>query len=53
MTPRDEMHSASFVFGAEGLINSTQGWNRGVAFLFGLLSVQWTMTVSTSSVWGA
>ncbi|GJE92871.1 amino acid permease [Phanerochaete sordida] len=44
MTPRHEMHSASFVFGSEGLINNTQGWNSGVAFLFGLLSVQWTMT---------
>lgn len=48
MTPRSEMHQASFVFGSDGLINSTGGWNSGVAFLFGLLSVQWT--VSTSSL---
>ncbi|KAG8688291.1 hypothetical protein FRC08_011510 [Ceratobasidium sp. 394] len=38
------MHSASYVFGSEGVINQTGGWNSGVAFLFGLLSVQWTMT---------
>lgn len=44
MTPRSEMHRASFVFGSEGIINNTGGWNTGVAFLFGLLSVQWTMT---------
>lgn len=44
MTPRSEMHSASFVFGSEGMINSTAGWNSGVAFLFGLLSVQWTVS---------
>ena len=44
MTPRSEMHSASYVFGAEGLINGTGGWNNGISFLLGLLSVQWTMT---------
>ena len=44
MTPRSDMHSASYVFGAEGLINGTGGWNNGVSFLLGLLSVQWTMT---------
>jgi len=43
-TPRHEMHSASYVFGSAGLINQTGGWNTGLAFLFGLLSVQWTMT---------
>ncbi|KAI0327342.1 APC amino acid permease [Cubamyces sp. BRFM 1775] len=43
-TPRSEMHSASYVFGSEGFINQTGGWNNGIAFLFGLLSVQWTMT---------
>lgn len=43
-TPRHEMHSASYVFGSEGIINQTGGWNDGLAFLFGLLSVQWTMT---------
>ncbi|KAI0339089.1 APC amino acid permease [Trametopsis cervina] len=43
-TPRSEMHSASYVFGSEGFVNQTGGWNGGLAFLFGLLSVQWTMT---------
>ena len=43
-TPRSEMHSASYVFGSEGVINSTGGWPSGIAFLLGLLSVQWTMT---------
>ncbi|TFK48319.1 APC amino acid permease [Heliocybe sulcata] len=43
-TPRSEMHAASYVFGSEGLINQASGWNGGIAFLFGLLSVQWTMT---------
>ncbi|KAI0772450.1 APC amino acid permease [Trametes elegans] len=43
-TPRSEMHSAKYVFGSEGFINQTGGWNNGIAFLFGLLSVQWTMT---------
>jgi hypothetical protein len=37
------MHSASYVFGSEGIINQTNGWNSGLAFLFGLLSVQWTV----------
>ena len=45
MTPRSEMHRASFVFGSEGIINNTDGWNTGVAFLFGLLSVQWTVSL--------
>ncbi|KAH8079786.1 APC amino acid permease [Cristinia sonorae] len=44
MTPRSEMHPASYVFGSAGIINQTGGWNDGIAFLFGLLSVQWTMT---------
>ncbi|KAI0742861.1 APC amino acid permease [Daedaleopsis nitida] len=43
-TPRSEMHPASYVFGSAGFINQTGGWNNGIAFLFGLLSVQWTMT---------
>ncbi|KAF4612114.1 hypothetical protein D9613_003840 [Agrocybe pediades] len=43
-TPRAEMHPASYVFGSEGIINQTGGWTTGIAFLFGLLSVQWTMT---------
>jgi len=38
------MHPASYVFGSEGVINSTGGWPSGIAFLLGLLSVQWTMT---------
>jgi hypothetical protein len=37
------MHSAGYVFGSDGIINQTNGWNNGVAFLFGLLSVQWTV----------
>ncbi|KAA1478995.1 APC amino acid permease, partial [Dentipellis sp. KUC8613] len=43
-TPRHEMHTGSYVFGSEGIVNQTGGWNDGIAFLFGLLSVQWTMT---------
>ncbi|KAH7904620.1 amino acid/polyamine transporter I [Hygrophoropsis aurantiaca] len=43
-TPRSEMHPVSYVFGTKGLINGTGGWNTGVSFLLGLLSVQWTMT---------
>ncbi|CDO68771.1 hypothetical protein BN946_scf184989.g37 [Trametes cinnabarina] len=45
-TPRSEMHSAAYVFGSEGVINQTGGWNTGIAFLFGLLSVQWTVNDS-------
>ncbi|KIJ60931.1 hypothetical protein HYDPIDRAFT_42996 [Hydnomerulius pinastri MD-312] len=43
-TPRSEMHAANYVFGGAGIINQTGGWNNGIAFLLGLLSVQWTMT---------
>ncbi|KAJ7079952.1 APC amino acid permease [Mycena belliarum] len=43
-TPRSQMHPASYVFGSAGLVNGTGGWNTGLSFLFGLLSVQWTMT---------
>ncbi|KAJ3507430.1 hypothetical protein NLJ89_g6311 [Agrocybe chaxingu] len=43
-TPRAEMHAADYVFGTAGIVNQTGGWNTGLAFLFGLLSVQWTMT---------
>lgn len=43
-TPRSEMHAAGYVFGTAGIVNQTGGWNTGIAFLFGLLSVQWTMT---------
>ncbi|KAI9454223.1 APC amino acid permease [Lactarius psammicola] len=43
-TARHDMHSAKYVFGSEGIVNQTNGWNTGLAFLFGLLSVQWTMT---------
>jgi hypothetical protein len=42
-TARHDMHHASYVFGSDGIINQTNGWNNGVAFLFGLLSVQWTV----------
>lgn len=37
------MHAASYVFGSGGIVNQTGGWNDGIAFLFGLLSVQWTV----------
>jgi hypothetical protein len=37
------MQSASYVFGSDGIVNQTNGWNDGLAFLFGLLSVQWTV----------
>ena len=43
MTPRAEMHTASYVFGLEGIINNAKGWSNGIAFLFGLLSVEWTV----------
>ncbi|KAF8508070.1 amino acid/polyamine transporter I [Gautieria morchelliformis] len=43
-TKREDMHPAKYVFGSDGLVNQTGGWNNGLAFLFGLLSVQWTMT---------
>ncbi|KAF9034498.1 APC amino acid permease [Hymenopellis radicata] len=43
-TGRDNMHPADYVFGSAGVVNQTGGWNTGLAFLFGLLSVQWTMT---------
>jgi len=42
-TARSDMHPASYVFGAAGLFNQTGGWNTGIAFLFGVLSVQWTV----------
>lgn len=37
------MHPANYVFGTAGLFNQTGGWNTGIAFLFGVLSVQWTV----------
>lgn len=37
------MHTADYVFGTAGVVNQTGGWNTGIAFLFGLLSVQWTV----------
>lgn len=49
-TPRSEMHPARYVFGAEGMHNNTGGWNDGLAFLFGLLSVQWTVSVLSLSL---
>ncbi|KAJ3727684.1 APC amino acid permease [Lentinula raphanica] len=42
-TPRSEMHAAGYVFGSQGIVNQTGGWNNGLAFVFGLLSVQWTV----------
>ncbi|TBU31280.1 APC amino acid permease [Dichomitus squalens] len=49
-TPRSEMHSASYVFGSDGFVNNTGGWNNGIAFLFGLLSVQWTDYDATAHI---
>ncbi|KAF8331863.1 APC amino acid permease [Cantharellus anzutake] len=52
-TGANNMHSAAYVFGSEGIINGTSSnggvskWNDGIAFLFGLLSVQWTVRAST------
>lgn len=42
------IHGHRYVFGSAGIINQTglggaHGWNTGLAFLFGLLSVQWTV----------
>ena len=48
-TPRHEMHPAEYVFGSAGLVNQTGGWNTGLAFLFGLLSVQWTVCLLSKS----
>ncbi|KAI5119557.1 hypothetical protein M0805_005621 [Coniferiporia weirii] len=50
MTPRSEMHTASYVFGSEGVVNQTGGWNSGLSFLFGLLSVQWTDYDATAHI---
>lgn len=47
-TPRAEMHAAAYVFGSTGIVNQTGGWNDGIAFLFGLLSVQWTVRARSS-----
>lgn len=44
MTPRSEMHPPNYVFGSAGIVNEAGAWPTGIAFLFGLLSVQWTMT---------
>ena len=44
-TPRGEMHSGNYVFGSAGVANQTGGWPTGLAFLMGLLSVQWTVSV--------
>ncbi|KAG9020459.1 hypothetical protein FS837_008206, partial [Tulasnella sp. UAMH 9824] len=42
VTPHSEMHPPSYVFGSAGIVNETGVWPTGIAFLFGLLSVQWT-----------
>ncbi|PPQ77882.1 hypothetical protein CVT25_015369 [Psilocybe cyanescens] len=49
-TPRSEMHPANYVFGSAGIINQAEGWNTGIAFLFGLLSVQWTDYDATAHI---
>jgi len=36
--------TSEYVFGGEGIVNQTGGWPTGVAYLLGLLAVQWTMT---------
>lgn len=48
-TGRHNMHSASYVFGSKGIVNQTNGWDDGLAFLFGLLSVHWTVRSSPNS----
>lgn len=50
ITPRHEMHPPEYVFGSAGLVNQTGGWNSGLAFLFGLLSVQWTVRLAQSQI---
>ena len=37
------MLAADYIFGTAGIVNQTGGWNTELAFLFGLLSVQWTV----------
>ncbi|KIM41772.1 hypothetical protein M413DRAFT_71244 [Hebeloma cylindrosporum] len=49
-TARSDMHPASYVFGSGGIVNQTGGWNTGIAFLFGLLSVQWTDYDATAHI---
>ncbi|KAH9964971.1 amino acid/polyamine transporter I [Russula dissimulans] len=49
-TSHHDMHSASYVFGSDGIFNQTNGWNDGLAFLFGLLSVQWTDYDATAHI---
>ncbi|KAJ3986958.1 APC amino acid permease [Lentinula detonsa] len=49
-TPRSEMHAAGYVFGSQGIVNQTGGWNNGLAFVFGLLSVQWTDYDATAHI---
>jgi len=44
-TPRSEMHPAGYVFESAGVVNQTGGWPTGLAFLMGLLSVQWTVSI--------
>jgi len=44
------MHPAGYIFGSTGIVNQTGGWNTGIAFLFGLLSVQWTVRLSSISL---
>jgi hypothetical protein len=46
------MHAASYVFGSDGIVNQTGGWNTGLAFLFGLLSVQWTVSSAGGYILG-
>jgi hypothetical protein len=49
-TSRHDMHHASYVFGSDGIINQTKGWDNEVAFLFGLLSVQWTVRINSFQI---
>ncbi|KIY70063.1 amino acid transporter [Cylindrobasidium torrendii FP15055 ss-10] len=49
-TGRENMHPAGYVFGSAGVINQTGGWDTGLAFLFGLLSVQWTDYDATAHI---
>lgn len=34
-----------YVFGKDGIVNASGSWPTGIAFLFGLLSVQWTVSI--------
>ncbi|KAF8714416.1 hypothetical protein AX14_012712, partial [Amanita brunnescens Koide BX004] len=49
-TPHHDMHPAEYTFGSAGLVNQTGGWNSGLAFILGLLSVQFTDYDATAHI---